>query len=182
MDPDLRARIVRRGIHISSAGSLSYYLIPPDMWGLGPGRELLVLTFLIPILAFEVFRQTHKPKIEGMRENEKRRISAVAWGAVGVALALLFFPPRYVVPCVLGVAFIDPLIGELRTGLPRAYPVLPAVLYLGICLLAGLAVFPALLAMFLAIAAEAPNIAWVDDDFRMLVVPLVALALLDIIT
>ena len=182
MDPKLRARILRRGIHISSAGLLTYYLVPPDMWGLGPGRELLVLTFLIPILAFEAFRQTHRPEIDGMRENEKRRISAVAWGAIGMAVALVLFPQKYVVPCVLGMALIDPLIGELRTGLPRAYPVLPAVLYLGICLLTGLAIFPALLAMSVALAAEAPKIASVDDDFRMLVAPLVALVLLDIIT
>jgi hypothetical protein len=78
------------------------------------------------------------------------------------------------------MALIDPFIGELRMAMPRAYPVLPAVLYLGICLLAGLAVFPALLAMFVALAAEAPNIASVDDDFRMLVAPLAALVLLDI--
>jgi len=181
MDSELRARSLRRGIHISSAGLLSYYLVPPDMWGLWPGRELLVLTFLVPVLAFEAYRQTHRTHIDGMRENEERRISAVAWGAVGIALAFLFFPQRFVVPCVLGVAFIDPIIGELRMSMPRAYPVVPAVLYFAICILTGLSVFWALVAMFVAMAAEAPKIAAVDDDFRMLLAPLVVLGLLDVI-
>jgi hypothetical protein len=181
MDSDLRARLLRRGIHISSAGLLSYYLVPPDMWGVWPGRGILVLTFLVPVLAFEAYRQTHRTQIDGMRENERRRISAVAWGAVGIALAFLFFPQRHVVPCVIGAAFIDPLIGELRMSMPRAYPVLPAVLYFAICLLTGLSVFQALVAMFVAMAAEAPKIAAVDDDFRMLVAPMVVLCLLDLI-
>jgi hypothetical protein len=52
---------------------------------------------------------------------------------------------------------------------------------MGISLLTGLEFFPALLAMFVALAAEAPKIAAVDDDFRMLVAPLVVLGLLDLI-
>jgi hypothetical protein len=35
--------------------------------------------------------------------------------------------------------------------------------------------------MFVAMAAEAPKIAAVDDDFRMLLAPLVVLGLLDVI-
>jgi dolichol kinase len=181
MDSELRARILRRGIHISSAGLLSYYLVPPDMWGVWPGRGLLVLTFLVPVLVFEAYRQAHRQKIEGMRDNEKRRISAVAWGATGMALAFFIFPQRYVVPCVLGMAFVDPLIGELRRSFPRAYPVLPAVVYFAICTLAGLSVFQSMLAMFVALAAEAPKIAEVDDDFRMLVAPLAVLWIVQLI-
>jgi hypothetical protein len=181
MERELRARILRRGIHMSSSGLLSYYLVPPDMWGAGVPREVLVLTFLVPVLAIESYRVLRRPTIFGMRENERRRMSAVAWGAIGLALAFVLFPQRFVVPCALGVALIDPLIGELRRGYPRAHPYLPFVLYLVICVVAGLDIIWSIIAALVALAAEAPKIAAVDDDFRMLMAPLIALWLLDFI-
>jgi len=170
-----RARLLRRVVHVASAGLLSYYLLPPDMYGAGFPRELVVLTFLVPVLAVEVYRWKRRPEIYGLRENEKKRISAVAWGAVGLALAFVLFPQRLVVPCVLGLALIDPLIGELRLGWPLGYPWIPAAAYFLICLAAGLGWAPSLLSTAVALAAEAPKVAEVDDDFRMLVAPLVAL-------
>ena len=170
-----RARLLRRVVHVASAGLLSYYLLPPDMYGAGFPRELVVLTFLVPVLAVEVYRWKRRPEIYGLRENEKKRISAVAWGAVGLALAFVLFPQRLVVPCVLGLAFVDPLIGELRLGWPRGYPWIPAAAYFPICLATGLGWAPSLLSTAVALAAEAPKVAEVDDDFRMLVAPLVAL-------
>jgi len=179
MDRELRARILRRAIHVFSAGLLSYYLVPPDMWGMGLRRELLVLTFLLPVLAFEVGRWRHPLRVDGLRENEKRRVSAVAWGAVGLALAFVLFPQMLVVPCVLGMALVDPLIGELRSGMPRAHPTLPFLAYLAICLVTSLGPISSLVAAIVALLAEAPKIAAVDDDFRMLVAPLAGLYLLE---
>jgi len=178
VDEIARARLLRRGIHISSAGLLSYYLLPPDMYGAGLPRELVVLAFLVPVLAVEAYRWARRPVILGLRENETKRVSAVAWGAVGLAVAFVLFPQKIVVPCVLGMAFVDPLIGELRAGWPRGYPYLPLALYYLICLLAGLGWAPSLVASAVALGAEAPKIPQIDDDFRMLVVPLVALWLL----
>ena len=175
MDEGTRARLLRRGIHVASAGLLSYYLLPPDMYGAGFPREAVVLTFLVPVLAIEAYRWKRRPKIPGLRENEKKRISAVAWGAVGLALAFVLFPQDIVVPCVLGLALVDPLIGELRLGWPRGYPWIPLAAYFLICLATGLGWAPSLLATAVAMAAEAPKVAEVDDDFRMLVAPLVAL-------
>jgi hypothetical protein len=145
------------------------------MYGTGVPREAVVLTFLVPVLAVEAWRWDRRPEIYGLRENEKRRISAVAWGAVGLALAFVLFPQKAVVPCVLGLAFVDPLIGELRQGWPRGYPWIPAGVYFLICFASGLGWAPSLFATAVALAAEAPKISEVDDDFRMLVAPLAGL-------
>lgn len=175
MDAALRARVLRRSVHVASAGLLSFYLLPPDMYGTGVPRGAVVLTFLVPVLAAEAYRWMRHPKIPGLRENEKRRLSAIAWGAIGLALAFVLFPQKIVVPCVLGLAFVDPLIGELRAGWQRGYPWIPLAAYFMICIITGIGWAPALLAAATAIAAEAPKLPQVDDDFLMLVAPLAAL-------
>jgi hypothetical protein len=152
------------------------------MFGTGVPRACVVLTFLVPVLAFEAWRWKRRPEVLGLRENEKRRISAAAWGAAGLAVAFVLFPQDLVVPCVLGMAFVDPLIGELRQGRPRAYPWIPAGAYFAICFALGLGWAPSLLATAVALAAEAPKIPEVDDDFRMLVAPLAALWLWGLIS
>lgn len=175
MNEKRRARLLRRAIHVASAGLLSYYLLPIGMFGTGLPREAVVLTFLIPVLAVESYRWKRRPEIFGLRDNEKKRLSAVAWGAVGLALAFVLFPQSIVVPCVLGLALVDPLIGELRNGWPRGYPWIPSAAYFLICFAAGIGWASAVLATAVALAAESPKIPQVDDDFRMLVAPLVAL-------
>lgn len=181
MEESVRARLPRRVIHLSSAGLLSYYLLPPDMYGAGFPRELVVLAFLVPVLAVEAYRWAGRRKLPGLRENEDNRISAVAWGAAGLAVAIVLFPQKLVVPCALGMAFVDPLIGELRLGWPKGYPYLPLAAYYLICFSAGLGWLPSLLATVVALAAEAPKVPQVDDDFRMLVAPLAALWLLALV-
>jgi len=175
VEESVSARLPRRVIHILSAGLLSYYLLPSDMYGSGLPRELVVLAFLVPVLAVEAYRLARRPKIPGLRENEEKRVSAVAWGAVGLAVSFVFFPQRLVVPCVLGMAFVDPLIGELRPGWPKCYPYLPAAVYFLICLACGLGWAISILATVVALAAEAPKLPQIDDDFRMLMAPLAAL-------
>ena len=118
----------------------------------------------------------------GLRKYEAGRVSAFAWGTIGLALALALFPPLLVIPAFCGMAWIDPLCAwSRRTG---RFPWLPAIAYAAV--FASLLVIvgklnPLELGALTAIAtpvallAEYPDIRVVDDDFLMTIVPLIAL-------
>jgi len=101
-------------------------------------------------------------------------------------MAFLLFPMPLVVAAVTGLSWTDPLIGELRKrSRLRLYPSLPMAIYF-LIVIASLEMFsdmPLLAIVILAsvgsigaIAAEKPKIP-VDDDFIMLVLPLVIMTL-----
>ena len=187
-----RSALVRRAFHLSSPAWLVWYWLPPDA-GLGVPKAVFVVVFLSAALLIEAVRLVTGRRILGFRDYETDRMSAYAWGSLGLAFGLLFFPGELVIPAFWGMAWIDPLCAtaKKRGWYPWApllaygalFVVLEAVLVplapyqttpiagLRIALYAGVAA-P------LAILAEYPNWRWVDDDFLMHVVPLLALAAL----
>ncbi len=177
---------LRRILHVASPLFLLYYTFPSDTW-IGIPRELLVLGILLFFLVGEVVRIWRRWRIPGLRAYEADQISAFTWGGMALALALLIFPMPLVVPAVVGMAWVDPLCARTRGG--RGYPWLPLLAY-GLVAGSAFAVEAQLgwlapqlptialltaVATATAIAAEAPRVAYVDDDFRMLIVPLAAL-------
>lgn len=181
--------LVRKAFHLTSPAWLIWFWMPPDAW-VGVRKEAVLVSLLSLALLVEAGRLLTGIRFPGLRADESDRLSAYAWGSLGLALGLLFFPGEVVIVTFWGMAWIDPLCASLRKS--RAYPSVPFAAYLVLSLTLWALVVPAapyqttpldpvrfvplaVLAAFLALAAERPNLKHVDDDFLMNVVPMVVL-------
>ncbi|MFQ5909868.1 MAG: hypothetical protein ACE5IJ_04005 [Thermoplasmata archaeon] len=176
---------IRRLVHICLPLFLLYYLVPEDAW-VGMDKRAILLGVFLFFLAFEVVRLSHRIRITGLRDYEMDRIGAYLWAGAGLTLAFLFFDFILVVPAVLGLAWVDPLNGMLRERDSSLYPWMPFVCYLTIVVIAlySLSDLDPQKIMMLSTAGAVAGIAaehWksrlVDDDFLMLIVPLVLMTL-----
>jgi hypothetical protein len=177
--------ILRRLVHMSSPIFLIYYWLPDPLWAGGPGRQIGLVFALFLTLIFEAVRMTRQLKIIGMRPYETNRLSAAAWAGIALVFAMLFFPFKLVAPVVFGMAWIDPLCGELRRRNSRFYPNLPRVAYFVLVLVImsatvgfsiGILVAAALAAP-VAVSVEKAKTRFLDDDFTMIVIPLIVIAI-----
>jgi len=177
--------LFRRAFHIASPFFLAYYAVPSDA-GIGIPKQYVLVAILSGLMAIEILRIAFGVRLFGMREYEVRKLSAYAWGAIGLSLGFLFFPMKFVVPLFVGMAWVDPLCNWARQR--GVYPTIPLLAYFGIVMMLMTAVSGvdrstlaaySFLATLLALAAEFPNNRYVDDDFTMFVVPLAALSTLD---
>ena len=187
--------LLRRAFHVASPVWLIWYWMPADSW-VGVPKAGVLLLFLCGALLIEAARLFTGRPIPGLRANESDRMSGFAWGSLGLALGLLFFPGELVIPTFWGMAWIDPLCAYARKR--GGYPWAPWAAYVALTAAAWVLVVPlapyqtaplplvrvaafAPIAATLALAAERPNLWWVDDDFLMHVVPMVALAALSVL-
>jgi hypothetical protein len=112
-------------------------------------------------------------------------MSAAAWAGIALVFAFLFFPIEVTAPAIFGMAFIDPMCGELRKRNSRFYPNLPKLAYFVLVMaimiaIVGLSigvVVAAALAALVAISVEKTKTRFLDDDFTMLVIPLLVIAI-----
>lgn len=176
--------LIRRTVHLCGPVLLVYYLFPSTWWGID--KRWLLLAGVAGVLLFELARLVRHWQFAGLRGYERTQMAAYAWAALGFGLTFPLFPLHLVGPALIGLAWVDPLIGELRARprLRELYPILPGIVYLDlalwslalwspygyweIVLLAGIATVVALL-------AERPRLRHVDDDFLMYVLPVLAL-------
>jgi hypothetical protein len=168
---------------------LVYYLLPEELVpGFFKWHGLLVIMTIA--LAIEVIRLKFGKLIFGMREYERKQISAYAWFTMGMGLALLFFNMIFVVPTVIGMATIDPLIGELRHGKKKYCLAVSSILFAIImfsCLFLlsekalWIVVLFTVVGTISALYSESWVIKGIDDDFLMIIVPLMVLTVLDLL-
>ncbi len=176
-------QVLRRLVHVSAPVFLVYYYLPdpvfPGLFGKQPGLFL----FLALILVIEALRLYFSPNIIGMRDYENHRISAAAWTALALTFALAFFPIEIALPVVLGMGWIDPLMGIMRARKSKYYPLVPVVLYFTLMIvpltyffgLTPVVMIASIVATFLGIESELKKNWYIDDDFLMIVVPLLSL-------
>lgn len=179
--------IFRRIFHMTAVVYLTYYVLPEELiLGFYKWYGVLIIVFIA--LFVEGVRLKTGKIFFGLRKYEKKQISAFAWFAIGMGCALFLFKMEYVVPVVIGMAFTDPLIGEIKRRREKLYPILPLIFYgvvVFLCLFflteisLILLILFALLATISAIFAEWWKIKYIDDDFLMIVIPLVVLSALD---
>jgi len=152
-----------------------------------------VSAICILILAIEVIRIRSGIVIIGQREYESRQISALAWGALAVAMAILISPEgdgdgmkagKYGAPIILGMTLVDPLMGEVKrkkkdlrmaiiAGLIVSYSV-----WIGCHLFFGTEMIVALLLAPLTVLGEIPSTKFIDDNATMVLLPLSGLVIL----
>jgi hypothetical protein len=187
-DVELGDRAWRRCLHGTGALLLVYYLVPPGTFVVLTNPEALLIA-LAAALGLEASRWLFGLELPTLRAHENDRPASFAYFALALVLALLLFPRPVAVAVVLGAAFVDPLIGELRLrpSARAAYPVLPVLVYAGLAAVSfhwvGGFSLPATAALALAagvigVAAERPRLRYLDDDFTMVIVPGAILALL----
>ncbi|MCI4347141.1 MAG: hypothetical protein L3J97_00795 [Thermoplasmata archaeon] len=185
-DFELGDRAWRRILHFFGAAVLLYYMLPSNVVG-GFTREELLLTALGLVLVLELLRWAGGVELPTIRTYERARIASYVFYAIALVAAVLLFPLPIALVVVLGTAFVDPLIGELRLS-PRmrsTYPWFPGVVY--VLLGSGALIlgthwppFPAVIfagvAGVVALAVERPKIRDLDDDLAMTLVPALVLA------
>jgi hypothetical protein len=175
----------RRLVHICAPLFCVYYYLPdPLLPGLARSEGLLFI--MLFALGFEALRLTFRIKVPGMRSYEFDRPSAASFTAVGLTFTFLYFPIELVLPVLMGMGWVDPLIGELRRKGSKMNPTMPVIAYFSIMLLGlgyfyGLT-FPVLISAALiapiAVFLEAIRFKFLDDDLVLIVVPLLWLGLI----
>ena len=171
--------LFRRFIHLCTPLFLAYYWLPSPLWPDGPEKMQGLFVVLGIVYVFEAFRLSTQRTMPGMRHYEETRLASYAWASTGLAVLFLTVPVEIATPVVLGMAWVDPLIGELRGKDSPNYPSVPIAVYF-ILALVPLTYFygPDLRVVAISLVI-APLAVWVeakrwwklDDDFTMLVVP-----------
>ncbi len=185
----------RRLTHVSMASIPYLYYVHGDQissyFSLEP-REF-VSAICILILIIEAIRLRTGVVIVGQREYESSQISALAWGAFAVALALLIAPESekggmeagiYGTPIILGMTLVDPVMGEvkrtkkdLRTAIIAGLVVSYSV-WLGCHFWIGTEIIAAVLLAPLTVLGELPPTKFIDDNATMVLLPLAGLILI----
>ena len=152
-----------------------------------------VSVICILILVIELVRLKTGIVIVGQREYESSQISALAWGALAVALAILIAPDgdngtmeagKYGAPIILGMTLVDPVMGEIKrtkknlrtaifTGLIVSY-----IVWIGCHFWIGTELIAALLLAPLTVLGEILPTREIDDNATMVLFPLSGLVLL----
>lgn len=155
-------------------------------------REFVSAICLL-ILIIEFIRLKTGIVIVGQREYESTQISALAWGALAVALAILIAPEgengkmeagKYGAPIILGMTLVDPVMGEVKrikkdlrlaiiAGLCVSY-----LVWLGCHFWLGTELIAVLLLAPLTVLGELPPTKSIDDNATMVLFPLVGLVLI----
>ncbi len=183
----LAAHILRRVVHLASILILWIYYQYGAVIAHALGLRLpqLIWLCLSIILILEALRLWQGWTVFGQRQYEQKRLSAFAWGAIGMALVLLFAPGKqFAIPIICAYAIGDPLLGELRGAkLAKIWVVLIGVIVIsGIWWLAhlwlGTPLWLALIMGPLTVAAEWPCLNWIDDNALMQLIPLLVILIL----
>ena len=188
--------IFRRFFHMSMAAIPWLYYVH--------GEALANIVSLTPIqfvslfgvvaIIFEIFRMKFGILIVGQREYEKHQTSALAWGAVSIALTIIALSPWegsgdthagwLTIPIILSLTFGDPAMGEARRmGLDNRIvyaigTIICGLIWLGCGYFLGTPYWMALLMGPLTMAAELPKLKWIDDNATMLLIPVAAVLMI----
>lgn len=184
-DAEFGDRVWRRIAHAAGALVLIYFPFPSPLFGLIPKLAILLALFGA-LLVIEALRHRAGLELPAIRAYERHRLASFVFYGAALTVAVVVFPLPIACAVVLGTAWVDPLIGEVRASARwrASYPVLPYAAYVALAVvgLAAVGRWPLLPALGLAAAAgalalavERPKLPWMDDDLAMTFVPAVFL-------
>ena len=184
--------VVRRIVHMLLALAPIYYLFPVELTPYGIRRWVLLVVFIGAIIAFEIVRLAKGITFLGLRPHEKDQIASFVWAAAGIVLTLWLFPQEIASAAIVGMALVDPLLGELRrSGAKDPTTVsVSALAYFAISFSVLFALGPfeaveclalASIGALLAIPSEWFEVPFVDDDFLMPVIPALGMTALSLL-
>ncbi|MGA7861691.1 MAG: hypothetical protein WCB19_07520 [Thermoplasmata archaeon] len=188
-DFELGDRVYRRFLHCLGALVLLYFALPHRLVGWFTTEDVLLIGLGL-VLLLEALRWMVGVELPTIRAYEKGRVASYTFYAVALVVAVLLFPLPIALVVVLGTAFVDPLIGEIRLSSRwrSTYPWFPGVVYVllgasALILVTHWSAFASVtfagIAAVVALTVERPKIPGVDDDLAMTLVPaLVLLALM----
>ena len=187
-DEALGDRLWRRVLHVGGLVILLVYVVPSGTFGPVPVRAVPVILLAV-LLVVEGFRWRGQVELPTIRPHERARMASYAYYGIALVLATLAFPEAVAVTVIVGSALIDPLLGELRLR-PlggAAVAIVGGIAYvaLAVVCLHALTDLPlttelglGLLGAMLAVLVEGPgSVLPLDDDFAMVIVPGIVLAL-----
>lgn len=177
-----REVLFRRFVHCLIALAPVYYLLPVDIEPLGVRRWVLLIAFFAIVSSVEAARLLMGWTFFGLRPHERSQIASFVWAAAGITVALWFFREDVATAAIIGMAFVDPLAGELRkrgrvmhvtVGVPiLAYAALSVTVLHLYGLMSPLSVVVvSIIGATTAVSAERRKVRYIDDDFLMIVVP-----------
>lgn len=164
-----------------------------DLFSLTSSQFVMFACFILILL--EMIRLYFGIIIVGQREYEAKQISALAWGAFAVCLALLLSPESnssegmksgiYAAPLIWGLTFVDPIMGEIKRskkgikaaiigGLMTSY-----FIWLGSSYLLGTPILASIILAPLTVLGELPSVKWIDDNATMVLLPLTILLIIE---
>ncbi len=182
--------IFRRFFHMGMAAIPWAYYVHGDA-----AAEFISLTpvqFVSTIGILAIILESLRMKIGflivGQREYERHQTSALAWGAVSIALTIIALSPWegsgdahagwLTIPIILSLTFGDPAMGEARRmGMDNRSVYAIGTIICGLIWVAcgyflGTPYWMAILMGPLTMAAELPKLKWIDDNATMLLIPL----------
>lgn len=172
----------RRCVHCLIALSPAYFLLPTTIEPFGVPRWTLLIAFFAIVSSVEAVRLLMGWNFFGLRPHERSQIASFVWAAAGITVALWLFREDVATAAIIGMAFVDPLAGELRKN-TRVTPVtlgLPILAYVAISVtvlhLYGImsplsVVIVSIIGATTAVAVEREKVRYLDDDFLMIVMP-----------
>ncbi len=171
----------RRAVHGMGAGFVLYYLLPHGAWW-DPVRTWGPWILLAAALVLEAVRMRGGIRSEhffGLREYERTRVSGYVYFGMASVVLLTLVPQPLAIPCLVGAALGDPLLGELRNrGRPLGALVAGVLFGAGLFLIAGWGWALALAGGVLLVVGESSRIPWLDDDLTMPLLPAAVLLML----
>lgn len=173
----------RRAVHGMGAGFVLYYLLPSTGWW-GPVKTWGPWVLLLAAAAVEAVRMTGGIRSEhffGLREYERTRVSGYIYFGFASVVLLTLVPQPIALPCLVGAALGDPLVGELRNRDRPLGSLVAGVLFgAGVFLIAGWGWLLALAGGVLLVVGESSRLPWLDDDLTMPLLPAAVLLALHV--
>ena len=186
----MNQHIYRRFNHTMGACYVVYFLLPSTLFGID--RFAFATGFWFATAAVDTMRLRSSREMPGMREYERHRIAGFLWFTSGATILLaaheyLGVGQAVVMATIIAAAYTDPLLGELKSRLSYQQTlacgfIMAFLIYIFIFGMAsgfsGPVLGYALVAAVVMIAAELPNMKWLDDDLLMQLAPVAVLLLL----
>jgi len=187
-----RGRLTRRLVHGALSVGVVYYLLLDVFPEFNILKWFIIAIILAAMILIERWRFKTGKLLFGMRPYEAKRIGSYFYGVIGMIVVLVISPVEIGAPCLVAMAWADPIAGEMRfirrtptqvvliTGISYALIFLLIQQLLSVELIITLILLLPVTAI--AIIAEVWKVGWLDDDFSMLVFPaLVGILLLTLL-